>query len=48
MGHDKKNVTADRINFSLLSDVGQVKIDCEVPEADIKAALDIYRDLMGI
>lgn len=48
MGHDKKNVTADRINFSLLADVGEVKIDCEVSEDDIKIALDIYRDLMGI
>lgn len=48
MTHDKKNVTTERINFSLLSDVGEVNIDCEVPETDIKAALDIYRDLMGI
>lgn len=48
MAHDKKNSTPDHINFTLLSDVGEIKIDCEVDAEHIKAALDIYRDLMGI
>lgn len=48
MAHDKKNSTPDSINFTLLSNVGEVKIDCEVDAEHIKAALDIYRDQMGI
>lgn len=48
MSHDKKNASPDRINFTLLSDVGAVRTDCCVGADDIKNALDIYRDLMGI
>lgn len=48
MTHDKKNASPDKINFSLLADVGDVKIDCVVDKEQITAALDIYRDLMGI
>lgn len=48
MAHDKKNKCPERINFTLLSDIGKYKIDCEVESEQIKAALDIYRDLMGI
>ncbi len=48
MAHDKKNSSPEHINFTLLSDVGQIKIDCEVDSEHIKAALDIYRDLMSI
>lgn len=46
MSHDKKNVSAGEINFTLLKDVGDVKIDCTAGCEEIKAALDIYRDLM--
>lgn len=46
MHHDKKNDTPDKINFTLLAAPGRVLIDRTVPEADILAALDIFRDLM--
>ncbi|MCM1067425.1 MAG: 3-dehydroquinate synthase [Muribaculaceae bacterium] len=45
---DKKNVMAGEINFTLLEDVGRPRIDCTVSAEKIKAALDIYRDLMGL
>lgn len=48
MGHDKKNVKAGEINFTLLQDVGDVKIDCTASRDQITAALDIYRDLMHL
>ena len=48
MSHDKKNITPDKINFTLMRAVGEVVIDCPVETKDITAALDIYRDLQGI
>jgi len=48
MRHDKKNIKASEISFTLLEDVGRPRIDCVVDDEKIKAALDIYRDLMGI
>lgn len=48
MRHDKKNASADSINFTLLDAPGKVRIDCIVDEKDICVALDIFRDLMGI
>lgn len=47
MRHDKKSQCGE-MNFSLLSDVGAIKIDCEATEDDVKTALDIYRDLVHI
>jgi len=47
MHHDKKN-ESDEINFTLLSDIGDIKIDCTASEDEIKTALDIFRDLMHI
>ena len=47
MRHDKKSNSGE-MNFSLLSSVGQIEINCEASEDDVKAALDIYRDLMHI
>lgn len=47
MRHDKKNVTRDSINFTLLSCPGTPLIDMTASETDIRAALDIFRDLMG-
>lgn len=44
MRHDKKNVTADSINLTLLKNVGEIILDCETPEKEIKAAFDIYRE----
>lgn len=48
MRQDKKNDTPDAINFTLLAAPGDVKINTTVPEDKIRAALDIYRDLMGL
>ena len=47
MHHDKKNISSDSINFTMLSNIGQVKIDCTASEPEIKTALDIFRDLAG-
>lgn len=47
MHHDKKNDSTE-INFTLLTDVGSVHIDCTASEEEIKTALDIFRDLLGI
>lgn len=48
MAQDKKNASADAIAFTLLEDVGKPKTDCVVSTEKITAALDIYRDLMGL
>ncbi len=48
MRQDKKNSSPDAINFTLLEDVGKPKINCIATPAEIGAALDIYRDLMGL
>lgn len=48
MRQDKKNISADNINFTLLESVGNPKIDCVVSEKEIGTALDIYRDLMHL
>ncbi len=48
MRHDKKNYSADSINFTLLTGIGKPEIDNAVGVDEIKAALDIYRDLMGL
>lgn len=48
MSHDKKNTTPGAINFTLLEAPGKIRIDCIVEKRDIEAALDIFRDLMGI
>lgn len=47
MRHDKKSNSGE-MNFSLLSGVGEIRINCEATEDDVKAALDIYRDLVHI
>lgn len=43
MKHDKKN-TADIINFTLLEDIGKVKINQTATDEMIKEALDFYRE----
>lgn len=48
MSHDKKNSTPGAINFTLLDSPGKVHIDCIVEPREIEAALDIFRDLLGI
>lgn len=44
MAHDKKNAVAGQPNFTLLKAIGEPEIDCFPPEADIRAALEIYLD----
>ncbi len=48
MRQDKKNISADAINFTLLKAVGNPVIDCVATPKEIESALDIYRDLMRI
>lgn len=48
MRQDKKNVSADAINFTLLSLPGAIELNSTASEEDIKTALDIYRDFFGI
>lgn len=47
MHHDKKSVGGE-INCSLLRSCGDVETGITVTDDDMSAALDIYRDLMGI
>ena len=39
--HDKKNVKG-RVNFVLLNDYEDYKLDCEVPEDLIKESMEFY------
>lgn len=48
MRHDKKNVDGTSIRFTLLAAPGEVKLDATATPEQITAALDIFRDLMGI
>lgn len=43
MRHDKKNV-GTKINFTLLADVGDVRINQTASEAEIKEAFDFFRE----
>ena len=47
MHHDKKNISSECINFTMLSNVGRINIDRTATESEIKTALDIFRDLAG-
>ena len=47
MRHDKKNRSAERINFTLLRSPGDIVVDNEIDADRIAAALDILRDLMS-
>ena len=47
MTHDKKNLSAGQVNFTLLSDVGDIHIDQIASKDEIFEALDFYRDSMG-
>ena len=48
MHHDKKNETADEISCTLLRDIGKPEVAVPVSDADMTAALDIYRDLLHL
>ena len=43
MTHDKKNV-AGKINFTLLGDVGDIRINQTATKEEIEEALDFYRE----
>ena len=43
MTHDKKNV-AGKINFTLLGNIGDIRIDQNATKEEIEEALDFYRD----
>lgn len=47
MTHDKKN-EGDRINFTLLAGVGEVRIDQAVGREKIIESLDFYRESFGV
>lgn len=46
MTHDKKN-TEGKVNFTLLSDIGQIHIDQTATKDEIFDMLDFYRETMG-
>ena len=46
MTHDKKN-QGGRINFTLLADIGDIRIDQTATKEEIFDALDFFRDSMG-
>jgi len=48
MRQDKKNRSADEINFTLLADIGEPRLNQVVTPEQIGAAFDLYRDLMGL
>jgi 3-dehydroquinate synthase len=48
MTHDKKNEGKGQILFTLLKDIGDIKINVNVEKKDIFEALDFYRDSVGI
>ena len=47
MRHDKKNASPDRINFTLLNEVGSPVWDLYPSEEEIRSAFEIYGDLTG-
>ena len=47
MRHDKKNDSPDRINFTLLDNVGEPHWDLCPSEEEIREAFEIYGDLTG-
>lgn len=48
MSHDKKNLSADAINFTLLASPGTPLIDRTADADTIRTALDLYRTLLNL
>ena len=46
MRHDKKNTSADEINFTLLGEIGDIKINQTATKEEIFEALDFYSETM--
>lgn len=48
MTHDKKNESADRINFTLLNDIGQIELNHTASKDDIFESIDFLRESVGL
>ena len=48
MKHDKKNERSSSINFTLLADIGDIKINQTADKELVFQALDFYRDSVGL
>ena len=47
MTHDKKNMTSGEVNFTLLADIGDIRINQTAEKEEIFEMLDFYREVMG-
>ena len=47
MKHDKKNVSAGVVNFTLLADVGDIRIDQTASQETVYELFDFYSETMG-
>lgn len=47
MTHDKKNESSDSVNFTLLSEIGDININQIVSKEEIFESLDFYTETMG-
>ena len=47
MKHDKKNVAAGVVNFTLLADVGDIRINQTAPQETVYELFDFYSETMG-
>lgn len=47
MRHDKKNLSTDEINFTLLNDIGDIRINQKASKDTIFELLDFYSETMG-
>lgn len=48
MKHDKKNESSEKINFTLLSKIGQVELDQTATKDDIFESIDFLRESVGL
>lgn len=48
MRHDKKNATSDKINFTLLNDVGSVVLNQTATKEEIFESIDFLRESVGV
>jgi len=48
MKHDKKNESAERINFTLLKDIGILALDQTATQKEIFGSIDFLRENMGL
>jgi 3-dehydroquinate synthase len=42
MAHDKKNLEAGQVNFTLLADIGDIRINQTASREEIEEMLDFY------